>query len=177
MSKHSRSVRRASLRHDFDAWICTEVCILPSSSGLPFSDAHRRKLDYSSVGCGGLAEGFSRSGLTDSKEHWAVDSWDAAVQSYKLNFPGATVIPSTCGAFLQRAVNLHCKEHEVNLHSDPQTMQEAANIQSASVPEIGQVEVVASGPPCQVSSICEKEHIRDVPSVPHTHKECRVSAR
>lgn len=72
------------------------------------------------------------------------------MESYKLNFPDATVIHSSCGAFLHRAVELCQPEHKTSLNSDKETMQEADNILQDSVPREGQVHLVASGSPCQV---------------------------
>ncbi|KAJ8965257.1 hypothetical protein NQ314_004269 [Rhamnusium bicolor] len=79
------------------------------------------------AGCGGLSEGFSQVGISDSK--WAIEKEPAAAQAYRLNNPACKVFTDDCNALLKIVLSGQAKEK--------------------GLPCKGEVEMLVGGPPCQ----------------------------
>ncbi|KAL0106555.1 hypothetical protein PUN28_016331 [Cardiocondyla obscurior] len=82
------------------------------------------------AGCGGLSEGLHQAGVAESL--WAIEKESAGANAYRLNNPQATVFSEDCNQLLERVMN---GEH---LDGSGQKL-----------PQIGDVELLCGGPPCQ----------------------------
>ena len=107
-----------------------------------------------STGCGALMSGFISASMVDAKQHWAVDSWDKAVDSYMRNIPGASVIHSHCEAFLLQACEVCGAQERLQVISSAAMKVEAEEIRKDLLPKKHQVDLIVSGNPCQVRDTC-----------------------
>lgn len=82
------------------------------------------------AGCGGLSEGLRQSGF--AKDGWAIEMDAQACATYKANHPDAVVLQEDCTDVLARAMR-----------------GEKVSAGGGSVPQKGEVDVIAGGPPCQ----------------------------
>ncbi|KAM7308501.1 DNA (cytosine-5)-methyltransferase PliMCI-like [Ixodes scapularis] len=82
------------------------------------------------AGCGGLSEGFHRSGVSETC--WAIECEEPAANAFRLNFPDATVFTDDCNRLLRLVMDT-----------------ESVNERGQTLPQKGDVEVLCGGPPCQ----------------------------
>ncbi|ORZ34528.1 hypothetical protein BCR44DRAFT_1146818 [Catenaria anguillulae PL171] len=96
-----------------------------------------RALDLFS-GCGGLTVGFDNDALASCDTRWAVEMDPGAVETFRHNFPDATVYDEDANGVLRAAIE--------------QRMTGTTASRSRKlppVPKVGEVEMIYAGPPCQ----------------------------
>ena len=86
------------------------------------------------AGCGGLSCGLHEAGIAESK--WAIECYDSAAKSFKLNNRDTLVFNADCNLLLKKAM-----EAEEN--------DDAAIHNGQRLPRKGEVELLCGGPPCQ----------------------------
>lgn len=91
--------------------------------------------------------------------HWALNSWDRALQAYGNNYPKTKLIHADAGSFLQRAVE--GQESKYGILCSPEAAQEAGAIRRNLMPKLGEVDLIIAGPPCQVGFVLTS----DVPAM------------
>jgi DNA (cytosine-5)-methyltransferase 1 len=82
------------------------------------------------AGCGGLSVGLEQSGISESK--WAIEHWGPAADGFAYNHQNCVVIQDDCNKVLQEVMD----GRSVNRQGQP-------------LPQKGEVELIAGGPPCQ----------------------------
>ena len=105
--------------------------------GLPKIEQPLKCLDVF-AGCGGLSCGLHEAGIAESK--WAIECYDAAAKSFKLNNRDTLVFNEDCNVLLKKAM-----EAEKNEKEDERT----AIHNGQRLPRKGEVELLCGGPPCQ----------------------------
>lgn len=94
------------------------------------------------AGCGGLTQGFHKSGVADTR--WAIEKEEPAAQAFRLNYPDASVFTDDCNLLLKMV--MEGKTHDAN---------------GQPLPQKGDVELLCGGPPCQGFSGMNRFNSRD----------------
>ncbi|KAG0055601.1 DNA (cytosine-5)-methyltransferase 1 [Gryganskiella cystojenkinii] len=98
-----------------------------------------RALDIFS-GCGGLSTGLKSTGVVDTK--YAIEFFTSAAQTYRHNFPGATVYNDDANTLLHRAISKHAGTAVPD-------KKDLSGLPLPDMPLPGDVDLIYCGPPCQ----------------------------